>query len=389
MKSKRIAVIGMQWGDEGKGKIVDYLAEGCDISARFNGGNNAGHTVETSEFGRKKVHLLPSSSFREGMVSVLGNGMVADVDVLRREICEVKKTNPGLKLLIDERIHVISQEHKERDAKEESGRAVQIGTTKSGNGPAYSDKAARKGVRLCDVAGKNEVIGPYLGDASQFLNQQADIGKNIIFAGAHGVLLDIDHGDYPYCTSSNCIPAAIGTGAGFDPRKLTNVVGVMKAYSTRVGSGPFHTEFDEPTAKLVREVGREYGTTTGRPRRVGALDLVMLKYVARLCNFDSLAITLVDVLSCLDEIKVCIGYNMADGVFTDTPDSIYRRHDEVKSLLYATFPGWKGIDISSCRKESELPLNLRFFIHSIAANLNVPVRYLSVGPRRDQIIELG
>ena len=383
--SKSIAVVGMQWGDEGKGKVVDFLAEDCSVSVRFNGGNNAGHSVETKEFGRKKVHLLPSSSFRKEMTSVLGNGMVLDLDVLRREAEYVKNVNPDLDLIIDSRIHTIHEEHKTRDAAEENSRKVQIGTTRSGNGPAYSDKYARKGKRLCDILNESDPLYKYLGDVPRYLDEARKSEKGIIFAGAHGILLDIDYGDYPYCTSSNCIPAAIGTGAGYDTRNLTEVVGVVKAYSTRVGSGPFLAEFDAARGNEIRDIGKEYGTTTGRPRKIGALDLPLLHQAIRVSHPDYLVMTMSDVLSCLDEVPVAIAY---DGEI-DPKLPLNTQMNRVNKVTYAWFKGWKGIDISECKKESDLPKSLIFFLYSISHNLGTRIKYLSTGPRRDQMIELG
>ena len=383
-----IAVIGAQWGDEGKGKIVDYLAKDCKIAVRFNGGNNAGHSVETEDGTRRKVHLLPSSAFRDGAVCVLANGMVISPDVLLQEIEKVMEVNANLTVLVDGRAHVLTTEHISRDVSEETLRKVSIGTTKSGNGPAYSDKAARSGTRICDLAYYSKSIRDRMGymlvDGSRYLNAAIDSGEGIIFAGAHGTMLDIDHGTYPYVTSSNCITSAIGTGAGVDPRRLTNVVGVVKAYSTRIGAGPFPTEMDEVQATLIREKGREFGTTTGRPRRIGWLDGPALGHAMRVNQFDYLAVTMLDVLSVVDEIKVCVAYGDRDNQYGMHPSS--EIHSGARCIYY-TVPGWPGEDLSQYRTYRDLPANVKDYLGFIESIAGARVGLISVGPRRDQIID--
>ena len=421
MSGKVIAVVGTQWGDEGKGKIVDMLAEKCRTAVRFNGGNNAGHSVETSEGVRRKVHLLPASAYQPGMVCMLGNGMVMDPSVLVREIEEVKKDNAELGLIIDGRAHLILPIHKAMDQDQELSRGSKsLGTTKSGNGPAYADKMSRKGIRVSDLFlgqnDKGELLWPmlqndqavrevmyhmdlwgdalrgYVGDVSIYLNSSQIIEGGIIFAGAHGAMLDIDFGTYPYVTSSNCIASAVGTGAGFDPRGIDEVVGVVKAYSTRIGTGPFPTEIkDRSLADLIRTTGKEFGTTTGRPRRIGWLDLVALRHAIRVNGVDWITLTMLDVLSCVDEIKVCTRYemDMDSGFILSTDATVPMGRHELKHAraVYETFDGWDK-DLGECRTWGDLPSTARYFVQYLTKALATPIPLISVGPRRDQVIDL-
>ena len=419
---RRIAVFGMQWGDEGKGKIVDLLGKNSDMSVRYNGGNNAGHSVETKELGRRKVHLLPSTSFQPEVTAVLGNGMVFDPVVLMNEIQYVKQDNPDLNAIVDGRIHLIFPMHKQRDSDEEEKRGDRkIGTTKSGNGPAYSDKYARRGVIASDMLlpkdkieeavwplvetgskTKLEVrlmvdlmqrcgdaLGKYIGDSSRAINDAYEQGKDIIFAGAHGTMLDIDHGTYPYVTSSNCLASAVGPGCGFDPRLLTMVMGVVKAYSTRVGAGgyPSSIGMNPKVADVIRDVGREYGTTTGRPRKIGWLDIPALKHAVRLNRPDFLAITLLDVLSHVEgPLLICTDYKDPS---TGKSISVPNNHVDYMRVEphFEVMEGWNGIDISECREEEHLPNAARKYLDFIESELGVRIGIVSVGPRRDQTIE--
>lgn len=383
---KNIAVIGAQWGDEGKGKIVDYLGGDSQIAVRFNGGNNAGHTVEDDSGSRRKVHLLPSPAFREGMAVALGNGMVIDLDALRREILAVTEVNPGLRVMVDQRAHVLTREHRERDAWEEDKRGdSKIGTTRSGNGPAYSDKAARTGIRVCDVAHQHDFLEGIVGDVSTHLNDAMDRGESVIFAGAHGTLLDIDHGTYPHVTSSSCTASGIGTGAGVDTRRLDEVVGVVKAYSTRIGTGPFPAEMEPVKGGQIREYGREYGTTTGRPRRIGWLDGVALRHAVRLNQFDYLAVTLLDVLSCVNRLLICDSYTTRRG---ETHGRFPAEAGFSASPNYTYLSGWYGKDLSLCKKWIDLPREARTYINYIEELTGVRVGLVSVGSRRGQTIDL-
>ena len=420
---RRIAVVGMQWGDEGKGKIVDLLGQDADVGVRFNGGNNAGHSVETKELGRRKVHLLPSVAFRSGVKAVLGNGMVFDPVVLMNEISYVRQDNPDLDLVIDGRAHLIFPHHKQRDAKEEADRGSRkIGTTKSGNGPAYSDKYARRGIIASDLllpeknmrdvveqmvssssGTKLEVIymmdflqkcgeslRRYIGDGSMIINDAYEMGQDIIFAGAHGTMLDIDHGTYPYVTSSNCIASEVGPGCGFDPRLLTSVIGVVKAYSTRVGAGgyPSAEGMSSATESTIRDIGREYGTTTGRPRKIGWIDFPALRHAVRLNRPDFLAVTLLDVLSHVEgPLLVCSEYKRFEtGDKIEVPNN--NREYMMVQPQFDMMEGWKGIDISECRKYEHLPKAARRYLERIEEETGVRVGIVSVGPRRDQTINI-
>ena len=408
-----IAVVGMQWGDEGKGKIVDLLAKEhrCTVSVRFNGGNNAGHSVQMDDGTRYKVHLLPSAAYISGMSCVLGSGMVMDPEVLVREIDQVKSVNQNLWITVDPRAHLILPNHVNRDILEEEIRGKgSIGTTRSGNGPAYADKMSRRGIRVGDLSlprGERDIlleslglspdlnaklsrwakaILPFVGDGSAIINDFLNMGKSVIFAGAHGTLLDIDHGTYPFVTSSNCTASAIGSGAGVDPRRLTGVVGVVKAYSTRIGTGPFPTEVNPRLAERIREVGREFGTTTGRPRRIGWLDAVALRHAVRLNRPDYLVVTLLDVLSGIDDLHIAQGYFGGSRARWDTlPATAYEHNQSVPS--YEVFEGWKE-DISKCRDFDCLPPAAQAYVLAIEKAAGVPVGMVSVGPGRNQVIRL-
>ena len=410
------AVIGCQWGDEGKGKIVDYLGQEASMSVRFNGGSNAGHSVEGDNGDRHAVHLFPASASIPGMTSVLGRGMVIDPDILIAEADQIKSRNPTSCLIVDPESHIVLPAHKIADMTEEEGRVYRIGTTRQGIGPAYSDRVARIGmpfrvmmdaplddvmVLIEDIYNRHGIpmqdlsshverwkhdLYPYINDhAREMIYDAMSKDPGVLFAGAHGMMLDIDHGCYPYVTSSNCMAAAIGPGAGIDPRGLDEVVGVVKAYSTMIGYGPFPTEMDDPLGSSIREIGREYGTTTGRPRRIGWIDIPSIKHANRVNGFNWLALTRLDILSGISPICICHRY-IIDGYTTSripvSPRTYYKAIP-----MYWELPGWTGY-IQDARHLTDLPGEARKFISLIEESVGVPIKLIGVGPRRSQIIDL-
>ena len=413
-------IIGAQWGDEGKGKITDYLADGSKVVARSQGGNNAGHTIVID--GKKhKLHLLPSGILRKDIISVIGNGVVVNPDVLLKEL-----NNLGIErgpLFISDRAHVIMPYHKLLDGGEESSKGKSmIGTTGNGIGPCYSDKASRIGIRMGDIMDddliverlekalprnlalldhygiKNsltidrlfeicrnwrESLGEFITDASLLINQHIDNGESVLLEGAQGVHIDIEYGTYPFVTSSSPTTAGAALGSGIAPSKIDKVVGVTKAYLTRVGSGPFPTELEDEVGEMIRDKGQEFGTTTGRPRRCGWLDLVMLELSNRICGFTSLAITKLDILSDMDEIKVCTGYKLDNGTeINHFPSSL--SYLAKCTPVYKLFPGWSssGIDIS----KGLIPDEMKNFLDFVSNSLNIPISIVSLGPGRDETI---
>ncbi|MFA6074460.1 MAG: adenylosuccinate synthase [Negativicutes bacterium] len=416
-------ILGTQWGDEGKGKIVDYLAEKSDVVVRYQGGNNAGHTVITNgkEF---KLHLLPSGILYENKVCVLGNGVVIDPPVLLKELRDIKAK--GIKvaeLKISDRAHVIMPYHRLLDeVQEEALGKNKIGTTKRGVGPCYADKHNRVGIRIADLLEpellrekiaanletKNqyfekiynetgfeteaiyqeylqygEELRPYICDTIPYVNQAITTGKKVLLEGAQATLLDVDYGTYPYITSSHPTAGGACVGAGIGPTKIDKVVGVVKAYTTRVGEGPFPTELDDEVGQYIQYTGKEYGTTTGRPRRCGWLDMVMIKYAASVNGLAYLAITRLDILDELDEVKICTGYQCGDTVVTDFPASLEKLGTMVPIL--ETLPGWE-VPISDIRDYKKLPEKARKYVERIAELAGVPLAIVSVGPARDQTI---
>ncbi len=422
-----VVIIGAQWGDEGKGKITDYYAERSDYIIRFQGGNNAGHTIEfrDEEF---KLHLVPSGLLREGKKAVIGNGVVVDPEVLIEELDELKMRGIDTSgLVLSDRANLIMPYHKEEDALQERLKGdLKAGTTKKGIGPCYSDKAARYGIRVADLynpeslKSKLEKIVPmknrlfkaygenktwvveeiyerylsygkelesYVEDVSVLLDKALKEGMNLLFEGAQGTHLDVDHGLYPYTTSSNTVSANAATGTGVGPLNLSSVIGVVKAYTSRVGTGPFPTELKGETGEYIREKGHEYGTTTGRPRRVGWLDLVMLRYSARVNSFTDLAVTCVDVLGGLDEVKICTAY-------TYTGEKVYDYPADIESLkdhepVYKTFQGWDDQDWDEMAEKGyeSLPENARRYLEFIEDDLEVPITHVSIGPKREQTLK--
>lgn len=408
-----IAVLGAQWGDEGKGKIVHFLAQDADMSVRFNGGTNAGHTVVEQD-NKFQMHLIPSGALQPGCVGVLGNGMVIDPFALTQEMEEIKKAAVTPKIFISKDAHLILPYHP--IVEKLAGATNEIGTTGRGIGPTYRDKASRTGIKVIDllnpdllkskidkkVNSEKELWGTnndlakietedltnkllsttqdltsQIVDTSKLINQAIYDGKTVVFEGAQGCLLDIDFGTYPFVTSSTTTIGGIGSGAGVSPRKIEKVVGVVKAYTTRVGSGPFPTEERGEIGERLREKGQEYGTTTGRPRRCGWLDLLALKYACRINGFSGLAVTKLDVLSGLSEIKIATGYKYKNELLEDFPSS--------SSILdnctpeYASFKGWEE-DITHCKNIDELPKNARTYLKFLTDELNTPLSIISVGP---------
>ena len=418
-------VIGTQWGDEGKGKIVDYLAEQADVVVRSQGGNNAGHTVVVDDQSFA-LRLLPSGILYDDKDNIIGTGVVVDPKVLLEEIAGLEAKGKSAKSLkISDRAHLIMPYHIAMDIAEEASKGDQkIGTTKNGIGPCYADKVNRVGIRVCDlydvetfkeklafnvkiknailskVYGQAEVdydtiLKDYLGYAEQLKDMVADTnnevleaiqsGKKVLFEGAQATMLDLDHGTYPFVTSAHPIAGGASVGAGVGPNFLKGIVGVVKAYSTRVGEGPFPSELLDEVGDKLRNEGHEFGTVTGRPRRTGWLDLMVVKYAAGLNSLDYLAITRLDILDKFEELKICVGYTLNGKEVKGFPASL-------KTLaecqpVYETLPGWQT-DISGIRKYDELPEAARRYVERIAEVTGVPLGIVSVGPNRNQTIVL-
>jgi len=422
-----LSIFGAQWGDEGKGKIIDLLARDADYVVRYQGGPNAGHTVVV---GQEKfvLHLVPSGILHPGKVNVIGNGVAVDPLALTGEMHELTARGVAVEpegLRISSAAHVIFEHHRRIDALAERWRgAGRIGTTGRGIGPCYADKAARTGLRLGDLvdpgrlrerleavlaeknaliesvhheapldlegaferyAGLGEELAPYVADTGAEVRSAWRAGKSILFEGAQGVMLDIDHGTYPYVTSSNTGLAAVGTGAGFPPNHVQRVVGIAKAYCTRVGEGPFPSEDSGPQGDRIREEGKEFGATTGRPRRCGWLDLVALRYALQLNGATGVILTNLDVLSIFDEIPVCSAYGLPDGRGQAQEYPGHLPSLEGVRPHYERRPGW-GTDISGVRRYSELPPAARDYVEWVEQKLEVPIEMISVGPERDAIV---
>lgn len=416
-----VVIMGSQWGDEGKGKIVDHLAEQADGVVRYQGGNNAGHTVVANGV-EYKLHLLPSGILYPGKLCVIGNGVVIDPAQLIKEIDGmVEKNIPVSGLRISNRAHVIFPWHVAQDGLEEEAKGDdKIGTTKRGIGPCYMDKNARIGIRICDLMdpeefpvvlkrvltlknrylkdtyghegfdfdvilkeyqGYAEAIREFVTDTAEELNDAILAGKKIVFEGAQATLLDLDHGTYPYVTSSHPIAGGACIGAGVGPKRINTVVGVVKAYSTRVGAGPFPTELLDEVGDQIREEGHEYGTTTGRPRRCGWLDAMVVRYAAMLSGMDYLAITRLDILDKLPKIKMCVGYKMDGKIFKGMPASL--KGLAAVEPVYEEFEGWqtRTCDI---RKYEDLPVQARTYLERLEEVTGIPVGIVSIGPGREQ-----
>jgi adenylosuccinate synthase len=423
------AVIGLQWGDEAKGKIVDLLTDQHDIVVRYQGGNNAGHTVVCN--GQTyKLSLLPVGLLRPGIVSVIATGVVINPQSLLAEIDQLRARNVPVSenLLISDRAHLIFPYHiAEETVLEESRGDNAIGTTRRGIGTCYRDKAGRThAIRVGDlyhtdtfaarmndiVAQKNRLLGAlapgfepldagkitaeYLGyadalkghvtDTTSYLHKALAAGKRLLFEGAQGSLLDLDHGTFPYVTSSSSSGCGIHSGSGVPERNIARMIGVVKAYTTRVGGGPFPTELDNEIGQHIRDVGREYGTVTGRPRRCGWFDAVAAAYGARISGVDSLAVMLLDVLCQLDEVKICTAYEIDGGQTTDFPSHV---EDLARARpVYRTLPGWK-CEISQVRRLSDFPKAARAYLETLSELIGKPVEIVSVGPDREQTIFRG
>jgi adenylosuccinate synthase len=415
-----IAVIGAQWGDEGKGKIVDLMTPHFSIVARYQGGHNAGHTVFVG--GKKFVlHLVPSGILHEGVTCIIGNGVVVDPQALFGEIEELARLGiqVGDRLLISEKAHLILPYHRELDVLSEARRGERkIGTTSRGIGPAYEDKIGRRGIRVCDlvdtkaladevrenVTARNQIIKEstldwrqvyrdllgygermrrWTGDASLYLATAIRDGRRVLFEGAQATMLDIDHGTYPYVTSSNASIGGVCTGLGVSPRAIGGVLGVAKAYTTRVGEGPLPTELFGEMAERLRESGHEYGASTGRPRRCGWYDAVVVRYAARINGLDALALTKLDVLDGLDELKICTSYRIGGRTVSEFPADL-AASDRCEAI-YETLPGWKE-PTRGARDFDELPDAARRYVTRLEQVSGVPAAIVSTGSDRDETI---
>jgi adenylosuccinate synthase len=421
-----IILVGAQWGDEGKGKITDLIANDFDYVVRFQGGNNAGHTVISGDT-KLALHLIPSGIMYSTVTPLIGNGCVIDPRVLIEEMDMLERAGFSTKrLLISGNAHLIMPYHLALDTESERRLGPnEIGTTKRGIGPAYQDKAARSGIRIQDLLDEHifrlkvqtalvekndllvkvygaqpfdaeaicdeylrhaERIVAHITESSQLLNEALRAGKWVLFEGAQGALLDIDHGSYPFVTSSSCTAGGAIVGSGVGPTTINRVLGIAKAYITRVGSGPFPTELFGELGDRLGSVGGEFGTTTGRPRRCGWYDAVIVKYAADINGLTDLCITKLDVLSCLDTIKICVAYEHEGRRYTTVPGSQTAFHHA--QPIYEEMPGWQT-DITGCRSFEELPRQAQDYIHRIEELAGVPVSLIAVGPDRRQTIMRG
>lgn len=416
-----VVVVGTQWGDEGKGKITDYLAEGADVVARYQGGNNAGHTILIDN-KKYKLTMIPSGIFNNDKVCVIGNGMVINPEALIDEINYIHDNGFSTEnLKISDRAHVIMPYHLVLDGLEEDRKGDnKIGTTRKGIGPCYMDKAARNGIRISDLMdaeefetrvravmleknhliqqvyggepldadkivadylGFAEVLRPYVTDTSVILNDAIDAGSKVLFEGAQGVMLDIDQGTYPFVTSSNPSAGGVCIGSGVGPSKIQQVIGVAKAYTTRVGDGPFPTEQDNEIGQLIRDKGHEYGTVTGRPRRVGWFDSVVVRHARRVSGITGLSLNSLDVLSGLDTVKICTAYKYRGELIEHYPASL-KMLSECEAV-YEEYPGWSE-DITNAKTLDDLPTNTRNYLNRVSELTGIPIAIFSVGRNREQ-----
>jgi len=421
-KTHCVVVVGAQWGDEGKGKIVDVLAERADLVVRYQGGANAGHTVDTGS-GEFILHQIPSGII-QGAICIVGNGVVLDPETFFTELdaLEAQGVRTEHKLFVSDRAHLTLPYHKLLDHARE--RREQIGTTGRGIGPTYEDKFGRRGVRVCDlrnlartrelVCARVEAANAFLGllgateqadaaehvrllerlaprllpiaiDAGRAVYEALERGESVLLEGAQGALLDVDHGTYPYVTSSNTTAGGAAVGAGIGPTAIDAVVGVVKAYTTRVGNGPLPTEAEPKVAEHLRDLGGEFGATTGRPRRCGWFDAVVVRYAVRVNGLTGLAVTKLDVLDTFSEIPVCVGYRL-DGEALDSMPAEVERLGRVEPV-YETLPGWRQ-SLCGVRRLADLPPSARAYLDRLQDLARAPIRYVSVGTRRDQIIEV-
>jgi adenylosuccinate synthase len=421
-----IIVVGSQWGDEGKGKIVDFLSENADVVARYQGGHNAGHTVVIND-EKFILHLIPSGILNKGKICLIGNGVVVDPAALIEEINELRKRGVEVakNLFLSKNAHLIMPYHLSLDKEREKLRGTKcIGTTGRGIGPAYTDKTARTGMRVADLLqpqvfkeklkanlfdinfllenlykvprfdvedvyneymGYAEKLSEYIADTDIIINRMISENRNVLFEGAQGTLLDIDHGTYPYVTSSNPIAGGACIGLGVGPTKISKVLGVVKAYTTRVGSGPFPTEIKDQLGDKLRERGGEYGATTGRPRRCGWLDMVILRHSARINGLTGIAITKLDILDGIDVIKICTSYRYKGKIYEEFPKEI--NIFEECEPTYEEMEGWSA-STKGIREFNKLPEAAKAYIKKIENMLGVEVQLISTGQRRDELIKL-
>ena len=420
-----IVVVGTQWGDEGKGKVIDFLAVKSDYTVRFHGGNNAGHTIINPK-GEFVLHLIPSGIFNQNSYAVISNGVVVDPDVLISEISILEEAGINIKsrLIISPRINLIMPYHKILDEvyEREKG-ANKAGTTKRGIGPAYSDKVSYNGIRIGDLFDENKLtnklktqlliknkilvafgeealgldeieknllafkrkISPYVKEPIGVLNDALDEGKQVLFEGAQGIFLDNDWGTYPFVTGSNTLISSVTSGAGVSMKKIEEIIGVAKAYTTRVGNGPFPTELDNKTGEMLRKIGNEFGATTGRKRRCGWLDLELLRFAAKINGFTSFAITKLDVLDSFPEIKVSTHYLYKDKKINYEDLGIIDMHDIKPN--YVTLKGWNS-ETRGITKYSQLPIEAKKYLQFIEEELNIPITLISTGSKRNETITL-
>jgi len=421
-----VVIVGAQWGDEGKGKVIDYLAKEADVVVRGQGGNNAGHTVVVGD-QKYALHLIPSGILNENTINVIGNGVVFDPQGFIKEIEGLKAKGVSTdSIKVSDRAHVVFPYHREIDRLAEEARgADMIGTTKKGIGPSYMDKVERSGIRVCDfvdeevfesifrkqIEAKNKIIvsiyggealdadamvaeykeyakfvKPFVTDTSVVVYDALKEGKKVLLEGAQGTLLDLDYGTYPYVTSSHPTAGGFTIGSGIGPNQIGEVVGITKAYTTRVGKGPFVTELDNEIGDRIRIAGNEFGTTTGRPRRCGWLDTVIVKYSARVNGMTCIALMLLDVLTGFETVKICKGYRYGDVEIEHFPASLNVLGK--CEPIYEELPGWTE-DLSDCTTFESLPANARAYVERIEALTGVPVKIISVGPKRTQTIVRG
>jgi len=423
-QTRTLVVVGAQWGDEGKGKLVDVLAERADWVVRYQGGANAGHTVHIGDVSFV-LHQIPSGILHPGVRCAIGNGVVLDPDTLFHEIDELVGDGVDVegRLYVSERAHLVLPYHKLVDA--ESAASKAIGTTGRGIGPAYEDKVARRGVRVLDLrhparlrelvekgaahadaqlasfgAGRRADVGatlallerlaprllPLAEDVGLHVHRAVKGGAAVLLEGAQGSMLDVDHGTYPFVTSSSTTSAGAAVGVGIAPTVIDAVLGVVKAYTTRVGNGPLPTEMDGPLGEEVRRLGNEFGATTGRARRCGWFDAVVVRYATRVNGLTGLAITKLDVLDTLDRIALCVGYEVDGELFTEFPGDLEAL--ERATPRYEWFPGWRR-DTGAARALADLPAEARRYLDRVEELVEAPIAYVSVGTRRDQIIGVG